>query len=486
MKRRDFLKYSAGASAHWMAVGALGWPVHKASALTDMPLEALKAGLGKDDLLLVPSSTRYSEYNVAFNKRTMLSPRVRVVVSTAAAVQNAILWAKKNGVNFALRSGGHSYEGFSQSKELVIDVRGLNQIDVEAEKNLVTVGAGVALGDIYKRLAVHNMAIPAGSCFPVGVSGHTLGGGFGLLSRAFGLACDNVISMEMIDAFGQIRNVNDKENPDLFWALRGGGSGNFGVVTKFQFQTSFVHKVAKFAVTWKLPADQAIEVVEIWQHWLASLSSQITGTLHLNKSSHNEIEVHFAGLSIGTESGLIKQLKALDQESGKGAVITTRALDFLDAATRFNGGTRGYESVLMKAKSDYVKKQMGREGLRTLFEGIQNAPAPIAVMFDTYGGAINKVPSDATAFVHRGDTAYSIQYYMEWADENDTNSNLQMMRKLHDSMRPYVSGEAYVNYCDLDLGASYAQAYWSSNLPRLRQLKALYDPSQLFHHAQSI
>jgi FAD/FMN-containing dehydrogenase len=161
-------------------------------------------------------------------------------------------------------------------------------------------------------------------------------------------------------------------------------------------------------------------------------------------------------------------------------------LTFARAANIFSGGGQGYESVLMKAKSDYVVEPLSEQGILTLLNGLLAATGEIAVLCDSYGGAINQVASDATAFAHRGTTKYLIQYYMQWERAEATETNIAMMRTLYASMRPYVSGGCYVNYCDLDLGEGYARAYWGDNLPRLMKLKAAFDPKNVFRHAQSV
>jgi FAD/FMN-containing dehydrogenase len=140
----------------------------------------------------------------------------------------------------------------------------------------------------------------------------------------------------------------------------------------------------------------------------------------------------------------------------------------------------------MKGKSDYVTEPMTDHGILTLLDGLLQAPGEIAVLCDSYGGAINKVASDATAFIHRGNTKYSLQYYMQWDSPQASDANIAMMRTLYTSMRPFVSGGCYVNYCDLDLGDGYARAYWGDNLPRLMRIKARVDPKNIFRHAQSV
>jgi FAD/FMN-containing dehydrogenase len=484
MKRRDFLQISGGLSAHVIVGGPL-LSIHKAEAQTGLPIAALQAQLDpKTDKVLVPADTDFSEYNQSFNKRTQIAPRVRVVAGSAKAVSTTILWATNNGLRFAVRSGGHSYEGFSQSPDLVIDVRGMAGIKLAPDKKSVSIGSGSSLGSVYMALWPRNLAIPAGSCFPVGVAGHSLGGGFGLLGRPFGLACDSVLSMEVVDATGKILNVSAQENPDLFWALRGGGNGSFAVVTNFNFRTSPVGMVARFGITWTKPTAQAVKLVQAWQQWLADVPSSITGTLHLTKAQGGQITVHMAGLSVQSESKLKVELTRLQKVAGP-AQATTKTQSFKAAATIFNGEP-GADSVFMKGKSDYVVDPLSDQGISTLLNGLQNAPGEIAVLCDTYGGAINKIASDATAFVHRGNTRYSIQYYMEWPDEAASDANIAMMRTLYASMRPYVSGGAYANYSDLDLGAGYAKAYWGDNLPRLMKIKASVDPKNVFKHAQSV
>jgi FAD/FMN-containing dehydrogenase len=484
MKRRDFLKVSSGLSAH-LIVGGSPLSISRAEANSGLPIAALKAALDpKKDLVLVPGDKAYAANNLSFNKRIQIAPRVRVVAGSAKAVSTTILWALNNGVGFAVRSGGHSYEGFSQSPDLVIDVRGMIAIELSGDRKSVSVGSGSKLGSVYKALWPNHLAIPAGSCFPVGVAGHSLGGGFGLLGRPFGLACDSILSMEVVDASGKILTVSEQENPDLFWALRGGGNGSFGVVTNFNFRTSAVNMVARFGITWSKPIAQAAKIVQAWQQWLGDLPPAITGTLHLDKAAGGEIKVHMAGLSVASESKLNVELKRLEKLAGAADRISTITQPFKTAATIFNGS--GPDFIFMKAKSDYLTEPMTDQGILTLLRGLQKAAVPISVLCDTYGGAINNVASDATAFVHRGKTQYVIQYYKEWPSAGATNANIAAMRTLYQSMRPFVSGGCYVNYCDLDLGDGYAKAYWGDNLPRLMKIKAEVDPKNIFKHAQSV
>ncbi len=488
IKRRDFLKISGGLSAQLLlgSVIVSAFNAKRAEAQTAMPLTSLTSALNPAHAtILVPTSEHYAKYNLSFNKRKQLAPQVRVMVSHPEAIQTSLVWAISNGIPFAIRCGGHSYEGFSQSKSMVIDVRGLNEINLSSDQKLISVGSGLALGQIYKALAPHGLAIPAGSCFPVGVSGHTLGGGFGLLGRKFGLAADSLESVQIVNAEAQLITANRQENPDLFWALRGGGNGSFGIVSQLNFRTSMVDQVAIFGRSWLLTVDQAITFIQNWQAWLTDLADDITCTFHIGKASSGMISLHLAGLSTGSETALNQELDRLQKQSFEAHSVSSKTVPFLSSAAHFNGPDTGYQSVMMKAKSDYVSQPMTGEGIRALLEGLIAAPGVIGVLADTYGGAINRIERDATAFVHRGTTLYSFQYFMQWSGNTRTAQNIEMLRTLYKKMRPFVSGEAYVNYCDLDL-PNYAQSYWAENLPRLESLKLKYDAKNIFHHAQSV
>jgi FAD/FMN-containing dehydrogenase len=488
MKRREFLHASSALSAH-LIVSASLLSIRKAEADTGLPIAELKAALDpKKDLVLVRGSQAPNkfDYDQSYSKRMQITPKVRVVAASEAAVGSALRWATGNGVSFAIRSGGHSYEGFSQNPDLVIDVRGMSVIALSADKKSASIGSGASLGEVYKALAPSHLAIPAGTCFAVGVAGHSLGGGFGLLGRPFGLACDSILSMEVVDGAGNILNVSAEANPDLFWALRGGGNGSFGVVTRFNFRASRVNMVAKFSINWSRPVAQATKIVLAWREWLENLPSAISCTMHLTRGSGGTIKVHVAGLSVASESKLTDEVRRLQKLVGLAELLRTSTLSFDRAATIFNGGPPSYDSVLMKAKSDYVTEPMTEQGVSTLLNGLQNAPGEIAVLFDSYGGAINKVASDASAFAHRGNTRYLIQYFMQWDNPGASQANIEAMRTLYAAMRPFVSGQSYVNYCDLDLGEGYARAYWGDNLPRLTKIKAAFDPQNIFKHAQSV
>lgn len=473
-------------AAHLIGSSILLTPalLRQAQAATGFPLESLRGLIGPDEaLFLVPSDADYAKYNISMNLRTRLNPQIRILCHTADAVAKTLSWARANSVPFAMRGGGHSYEGLSQSSGLVIDSRGMNEIVVSDDGTMATVGSGASLGDVYKALGAHGRVIPAGSCPTVGVAGHVLGGGFGMLARRFGLACDSLDSIEIVTADGQILQASLSENADLFWALRGGGGGSFGVVTKFVFHTQALSQVSTCGVSWALPPDKAVKVMKAWQAWAPSAPSAITTIFRVEHHGANQIALRCAGQSAGAEAQLKSELAKWISVEPPTSVSTT-TLPFLGAVSRFSGG-ESYDTIFMKGKSDYLFSPMSDKGISTLMHGlVALPPGAVAAICDGYGGAVSAVASDATAFAHR-DALYSIQYYSQWSRASDSPTRLAQSRQLYQSMRPFVSGSAYVNYCDVDL-PNYAEAYWGGNLTRLSALKSQYDPGLVFRHAQSV
>lgn len=477
--RRRILKEVAATAVFAPAVFAALRP-SSAAALPKLPSLA-----PTEALLLLSTDGNFAQYQRAYNRRTMLRPQLRALCKTPKSVAVMVDWARTNMVPFALRSGGHGYEGFSQSTGVVIDTRLMNKVEIDTAGGILTVGAGAALGDIYKQIAAKRFAFPGGSCPTVGVSGHALGGGFGLLARALGLACDSLQSIELVDPQARIVEADQRQQPDLFWACRGGGGGSFGAATSFRFKLHPVGQVVVFGVTWSLNAARAAKIVKAWQAWAPHAPNAITSILKIGKASDGSINAHCAGQSVGSMSQVRQELKVLLDVERPAAVPVIKSRSFLAAVDYFSGGW-GHESTYSKCKSDYVLSPLSDDGIATLIDGLRRLPAnAIVPICDAYGGAVADIAPDATAFARRTGTLYCIQYYSSWAAAADTPTRLAHMKNLYASMRPYVSGAAYVNYCDLEL-PDWPDAYWGANLARLKQVKSAFDPDNVFRHAQSV
>lgn len=483
MKRRDFLKYAGVFATQSIVASAALDSVFISTSFGQMvSLKDLKNSIHPSEgTVLVPSDAQFAAYNNGYNKRTLKTPTVRVLCASPTAVINAIQWARSNSVPLAVRSGGHSFEGLSQGTGLIIDTRPMNKIDIDSTHDTFATGAGSLLGNVYGALSEVGRSVPAGTCGTVGITGHTMGGGYGMLARPFGLACDSLLSAVLVNAEGKILNCSLTENADLFWALRGGGAGSFGIVTKLQYRTHSVKRVLTYGFGYKgVRQKTAARFMKQWQQWAPNAPREINSLMKVSRGEGDLINLRFIGQSIGDEATLRKELSNITSLL-QPETLTIKDRTYMESVLAF-GGSMQDASVYMKGKSDYVKEVMNDEGLSVF---LQKIPSGVDALFDAYGGAISDVQENETAFAHRGGTVCSIQYYTQWMNPSSGPAKLTAMKTFHDSLRPYMSGSAKFNYCDLDI-ANYAEAYWGKNLDRLTEIKKQHDPENFFRHAQSV
>jgi FAD/FMN-containing dehydrogenase len=457
--------------------------VGRAEAQTPFPLDDLRASLDPAAARVVaPADSEFNRLRRAYNLRTLKRPQAIVLPKTPSGVASVIGWVRSKQVPFSVRGGGHSYEALSQSDSLVIDTRLMNDVRVDARGSTLSVGGGATLGQAYQAAGAQGLAIPGGSCPTVGVAGNTLGGGYGFLARKLGMACDSLVSVEMVDAAGRVVTADAGNNADLFWACRGAGGGSFGVVTRFAFRCHSVKRVTVFGVGWRLSPSRAKTIMKAWQAWAPNAPGEITSILRLAKAGSGSMALRCAGQWVGAPERIEAELRPLLAIAAPSTSLTKRSTSFLGAVRHF---TPPDEPAFMKGKSDYVAAPMRDAGMETLLDGLGRLPTnAITVICDAYGGAIADAATADTAFPHRRGVLYSMQYYAQMP-AGAAEARLAQLRSLYAAMRPHVSGAAYVNYCDLDL-ADPAAAYWGSNLPRLKQVKAAVDPGNLFRHAQSV
>jgi FAD/FMN-containing dehydrogenase len=373
----------------------------------------------------------------------------------------------------------------------VLDLRNLRHVHVDARHRTATVGAGAQLIDVYAALAAHGMTIPAGSCPSVGIAGHALGGGMGLAARQWGLTADNLLEAEVVGADGHVRAVNRHTDPGLYWALRGGGGGNFGVVTSFKFRAHRVPPtVAAFFVTW--PWSQAADALGAWQAWAPHARSELTSIFHLSAGA-GTTSISVSGQYMGPASDLTQLLAPLTAIGG--ASVSAHDHGYLQAQRLWAGcatispiachtrGTRAGGKLpreSFRAKSDYVARPLptvARQALVAAAAARATLPGSGAILFDSYGGAIARVAPHATAFVHRG-ALCCIQYLTY-------NGGASWLRSTWQKMRPYVNGGAYLNYTDPEL-ERWQSAYYGANYARLRAVKQRVDPHHYFTFPQAI
>ena len=421
-------------------------------------------------------------------------------------VATCLAFVRKFGVRMAVRSGGHSYAGWSTTTGLVIDVTRMSGVTVGG--GTATVGAGTRLIDLYNGLSAHGRAIPGGSCPTVGVAGLTLGGGVGVVARAFGLTCDNVQSLQLVTADGKLRTCNAKTNSDLYWACRGGGGGNFGVVTSFTFGTHPVGGIVLFFLYW--PWSQAARVISAWQSWAPHGPDQLWSNMHLSAAPGGRTPtIEVGGTYIGSTGEAFSQLEKLYAKAGPPSSHFLESTSWLHAMmveagcstlsvpechlpTQASGGQ--LSRAPQYAKSDIFTTPLSSHGIGTLLSGIEalqrvsGAPGGVGgIAFDALGGAVNRVSPSATAFVHRN-ALFQAQYTTDWnagAPSGGVARQHTWQRQFWQSMRPYASGQAYQNYIDPDL-TNWRQAYYGANYTRLAQIKSAHDPGNIFNFPQSL
>ena len=403
-------------------------------------------------------------------------------------VRDAVRFTVAHNVPVRARSGGHSYAGYSTlTNGIVLDLRRLNAVTFDKPNGLVTVGAGAQLIDVYAGLASHGVTVPGGSCPSVGIAGVALGGGFGLASRHLGLTIDSLHAVNIVTADGSLRTVNHSSDPDLFWALRGGGGGNFGIVTEFVFQTHPVPaRTTYFQVRWPWPsADGAIDA---WQQWAPHTTDKITSILHLNAGGPAAINANGQYLGpAGDLPGLLTPLLSVPGASLSShheapflaiqlllANCDGKTVSACHTVNAGPGGTLAREAF--NAKSDYVGTALNHAGRAAMIAAAE-APGVGSLLCDAYGGAVGRIDPTATAFAHRH-PLFCIQYYgvggsAAWIDQAWTK------------LRPHVTGRAYQNYIDPAL-PDWQDAYYAQNRARLEGIRTQVDPHHYFNFPQAV
>ena len=525
MDRREFLKWAGRATLGTAGLSALAaactsggrkvappngpsaaGPPFNPGAATQAAWTALEGSL--DGRLFRPGDPGYPAAHQLFDPQfDGIHPQGVVRAASEADVQRAVNFARQHVMGFTARSGGHSYAGYSTSHGLVCDVTGLSHVSVNPTAKTAIVGAGARTIDVYAAAAAKSMAFAAGSCATVGIAGVTLGGGQGVMGRRFGLTCDNLVSLRIVTADGALITASPNQHQDLFWACRGGGGGNFGVVTRFTFEVHPLTHLARFFFTW--PWSQAAHVVAGWQGWAPTAPSELWSNCHLRYSAGSP-SISVSGVYVGSQSALTTELAKLKTAVGSAPsvndVSTETYLDLMLLEAGCSGlsvdechlPTDDPEGKLSRdsqvARSDFFNAKIPPAGIQALLHSVESRGDDPkldggggGVGLDAFGGAINAVAADATAFVHRN-SKFLAQYTTHWApgaSQDVIDANVAWLDAFHAAMKPYASGFAYQNYIDPTL-ATWQHAYYGSNFTRLTQIKKKYDPANFFHFAQSI
>lgn len=404
-----------------------------------------------------------------------------------------VTWARETGVPFAVRSGGHSYAGFSNSAGLVIDVKGMRSITVDPATGTTTVAGGANNADLGEALSPYGVYFPGGRCPTVGVSGLTLGGGWGFSCRHLGMTCDSLLSTEVVTATGDIIAASENEHPDLFWAVRGAGGGNFGVHTSFTYKVVAAGEVTVFRLTWSggdtAALVDAISRAQVGAPRELGLRVAVRSTSRTPLTRPAPLEVDTIGLYWGPPDEVTDLLAPIEQVQAA-ATKTLKPLDF-PAAREFLAATT--PTGTYGIKTGFVSGPLSAAGIVTLLEWIDLMPGfPSRAQESTaglycWGGKVNDLAPDANAFVHRqADLLFKCEALWEPQDDPDLIvANLDWLEGYQAAMQPYLSGGTYQNFTDRGQD-DWQHAYYGENFPRLVEVKRVWDPDNLFRFGQSI
>jgi FAD/FMN-containing dehydrogenase len=459
--------------------------------LADLPtttIDTIRAALRGD--LLSPDSPGYDEARRVWNAMIDRRPALIARCSGTADVVTAVNFARDNGLLLSVRCGGHNIAGQAICEDgLVIDLSRMKGVWVDPENRLARAQAGCKLGDVDRETQLHGLAALMGFVSTTGAAGVTVGGGFGYLSRKHGWTCDNLRSVEVVTADGVVRTASAKENPDLFWALRGGG-GNFGIVTSFEYELHPVGpEIFSGAIAWR--GEDAADVLEFFRKFAAGAPRELTCVAGLRLAPPapwlpKEIHGKSIALVIVCHSGSVEQaekdlapLKAFGKPLGD--VITRRPYvqqQMLLDATQPEG--RRYYW-----KSDYLA-EFDAASVPVLLEHADKIASPhSAILMFQLEGALNELPEDHCPAGAR-DTKWVLNVAGSWERAEDDQKNIDWARDCWSAMRPFSTKTAYVNFMTEEEGEDRIHEAYGANHDRLRELKKKWDPRNLFRHNKNI
>jgi FAD/FMN-containing dehydrogenase len=449
----------------------------KGNIISEEAVEQFRAGLRGN--VIRPGDATYDTARRIWNASVDKHPGIIARCRGLADVIDAVNFARENALLLAVRGGGHNVGGRALCDGgMVIDFCHMNGIHVDSRRRRARVQAGATLGDVDRETHVHGLAVPAGVVSATGIAGLTLGGGVGWLVRKYGLACDNVLSFDVVTADGKLLTADAEENDDLFWALRGGG-GNFGVVTSFEYRVHPVTTVLGGMIVY--PRDQAVEVLRFYRDFTESAPEELTAYAGLLHTPDGVPAVAVIPCFCGDLTEGERALKPL-REFGSPLLDAIQPLPFPQMQSLVDGafpdGNQNYwKSTFLREFSD--------EAIDVLVDHGNRATSPLtAVIIEYYGGAASRVGVSDTAFAHR-QAEYGIGILTQWTDPADSERHISWTRDFADALDPYSSGAYLLNFLGVE-GDDTIRAAFGQNYERLVQVKNKYDPRNFFRVNQNI
>lgn len=431
--------------------------------------------------VLEPSDLDYEQARQVHNGMVDKRPALIARCQNTADVVDAVNFGRDNGLEIAVRGGGHNIAGRAVSDGgLMIDLAPMKGTYVDPGRGTVRAQGGVTWGGYNRAAHVHGLATTGGVISSTGVAGLTLGGGLGWLMGKHGMAIDNLLSVELVSADGQVRSVSEETEPDLFWGVRGGG-GNFGVASSLEFQAHPLTMVLGGIVAY--PLSDARQVLDVYREVTADLPDEMTafcGLVHAPDGSGHKIvavPVCHSG-DLGAAEKDVQPLRSaatplLDVIQPMPYPVVNTLLD-----GAFPRGARNYwKSAFFKELSD--------EAVAVMVEALERAPSTMSgLVVEHFHGEVTRIPTTATAYPHR-QPGYNLVLASEWLDPAEDAANIAWAKETFGALAPYMADAIYVNYLDFD-DVDRVRAAYGPNWDRLVQVKRRYDPDNLFRLNQNI
>jgi FAD/FMN-containing dehydrogenase len=450
-------------------------------------IEELRGSL-KGEILL-PSDDAYEGARKIWNATIDKHPGMIVRCTTTSDVVHAVNFAREIGVLLAVRGGGHNIAGNALCDDgIVIDLSQMKAASVDPKTRRATIEGGATLADLDAATQAHGLATPVGINSTTGVAGLTLGGGFGWLSRKYGMTIDNLESAEVVTAAGEVARASATEHPDLFWALRG-GSGNFGVVTRFEFR---LHPVGPDVLSGLIvyPISEAKSVMQQYRDFVAKAPDELSVWIVLRQAPPLPFlppEVHGKGIVA------LALLYAGDPKQGEPLIAPLRKLGTSVGehvgVQPYTAWQQAFDPLLTPGARNYWKSHnfstLDDKLIDAVIEYIGRLPSPqCEIFFGALGGATTRPTPDSAAYPHR-DAEFVMNVHGRWENAADDERCIRWARDFFNASAPFASGGVYVNFLTADEGNRVRSAY-GSNYDRLANVKRTYDPDNLFRVNQNI
>jgi FAD/FMN-containing dehydrogenase len=421
-------------------------------------------------------------------------PSLIVRPSGTADVADAVKFAAKHDLLLAVRGGGHSIPGNSSCDGgLMIDLSRMRAVRVDRKRGTVFAQGGATWGDVDRETQFHGLATPGGVVSTTGVAGLTLNGGLGHLRSKYGFSCDNLVSAEVVSASGEVLMANAEENPDLYWALRGGG-GNFGVVTEFEFRLHRVGPTVFAAITLYRPSNGS-SILQSWRDWMATAPDEVSSnaffwtvpvTAHLPAPVHGENTLIIVGVFTGDPAEgekVMAPLRALEDPLFD--MSTTLPFRALQQAFDFFFPVDGTVSAYFKS---LYFDDLTEPVIEILCEAAADrSSAGSLVNIPHLGRGVRDVPLESTAFAGRG-SPFMVSLDAIWPSNEAAAPNVAWSRRWWSALEPYSTGAIYLNFAGDEEGGGreLVRSAFSTNYDRLAEIKTKYDPTNLFRLNQNI